>query len=43
MRCRLTGAAEVPLELYVFRDVDDGVEHRFQAVPAFRGTAEAAF
>jgi hypothetical protein len=43
MRCRLTGAAEVPLELYVFRDVDDGVEHRFQVVPAFRGSAEAAF
>jgi hypothetical protein len=42
-RCRLEGRATVPLQLYVFRDVDGGIEHRFEEVPAFEGRQEVVF
>ncbi|MCL4458655.1 MAG: hypothetical protein M1136_05010 [Chloroflexi bacterium] len=41
--CRLEGRTTVPLQLYVFRDVDDGTEHRFQEVPVFEGRQEVSF
>jgi hypothetical protein len=43
VRCRLEGRATVPLELYVFRDVDGAVEHRYEPVPAFSGAQEVSF
>ena len=43
VRVALRGEATVPLELYVFRDVGDGVEHRFEEVPAFHGKQEVRF
>ena len=33
----------MPLKLYVFRDVDDGAEHRYEEVPAFHGGQEVRF
>ena len=43
VRVVLQGEATVPLKLYVFRDVGDGVEHRFEEVPPFSGKQEARF
>ena len=43
VRVVLQGEATVPLQLYVFRDVGEGVEHRFEEVPAFGGKQEARF
>jgi hypothetical protein len=40
LRCRLTGDAEIPLELHVFRDEDDAAPHRFRTVPPFHGSTE---
>lgn len=41
--CTLTGETRVPLEVYVFRDVDDAVEHRFETVPEFSGRVDVTF
>ena len=43
VRVVLQGKATVPLKLYAFRDVGDGVEHRLQEVPAYSGKHEARF
>jgi hypothetical protein len=40
LRGVLSGEATVPLQIYVFKNVDDHVEHRFETVPAFSGRAE---
>lgn len=40
VRCTLAGESTVPLELYVFRDRGDGVEHRFEPVPVFSGQTD---
>ena len=41
VRVVLQGEATVPLKLYAFRDVGDGVEHRLEEIPAFSGKHEA--
>ncbi len=43
VRVVLQGEATVPLKLYVFRDVGDGAEHRFEDVPPFQGKQEVRF
>jgi len=43
VRCTLTGETRVPLELHVFRDIDDAVEHRFETVPEFAGRVDVTF
>jgi len=43
VRVVLRGEASVPLKLYVFRDVGDGVEHRYEEVEPFRGGQEVRF
>ncbi|HYB71885.1 MAG TPA: hypothetical protein VED18_00830 [Candidatus Sulfotelmatobacter sp.] len=43
VRVVLRGEATVPLKLYVFRDVGDGAEHRYEEVPPFRGGQEVRF
>lgn len=43
VRVRIRSGATVPLKLYVFRDVGEGVEHRYGEVPAFRGQQEVRF
>ena len=42
-RVRLAGQAEVPLQLSVYRDVDEGVERASLAVPAFTGQTSVEF
>ena len=39
----LVGRSTVPLELYVFRDVDGGVEHRFETIGECDGVRRARF
>ncbi len=39
----LVGRAAVPLELYVFREVDGGVEHRFEVVGDCKGVRQITF
>jgi hypothetical protein len=43
VRVVLQGEATVPLQLNVFQDVGDGVEHCYEEVPAFRGKQEVHF
>jgi hypothetical protein len=43
VRVTLVGRATVPLQLYVFRDVDDGVEHRFEWIEAGDAPRHVAF
>lgn len=43
IRCTLVGETSVPLRLSIFRDADEGVEQRFEAVPAFAGQADVTF
>jgi hypothetical protein len=40
-RVTIAGRATVPLQLYVFRDVDDGVEHRLETVGTCDGVRHA--
>ena len=39
----VVGRATVPLQLYVFRDVDGGVEHRFETIGDCDGVRHATF
>ncbi len=39
-QCKLEGTADIPLQLSIFEDVEDGVERRFISTPLFKGVSD---
>jgi len=43
IKCTLNGETDMPLQLYIFRDKDKGVEYKLETIPAFTGSITVSF